>query len=52
MKDEPWQAPDGTRWLHFAKWGEWHGWEPGEDGLFVMTEEEFRHFYPEAGNRA
>lgn len=45
--DEPWVASDGTCWLHFPEFGEWTGWQPGEDGLWVMAEAEFAHLYPE-----
>ena len=45
---EPWEAPDGTLWLHFPNWGNWQGWMPGEDGLFVMDEYDFRCAYPDA----
>jgi hypothetical protein len=44
---EPWHAPDGTRWLYFPQYQEWHGWTPGEDGLYVKTPEEFCGTYPE-----
>jgi hypothetical protein len=43
--DEPWEAPDGTQWLHFPAFGEWHGWQPGEDGLWVLSEAEFARDY-------
>lgn len=46
--EEPWVASDGTHWLYFPQYGEWHGWEPGEEGLFMMTIPEFRRTYPEA----
>jgi hypothetical protein len=46
--DEPWVAIDQTRWLYFPQYGEWHGWAPGEDGLFVYTVAEFRRIYPDA----
>jgi len=42
----PREAPDGTRWLWFPRSGEWHGQLPGEDGLRVLTPEEFRGSYP------
>jgi hypothetical protein len=44
---QPWEAPDGTRWLWFPRFGEWHGWMPGEDGLWILTPEEFRDSHPE-----
>jgi hypothetical protein len=44
---QPWEAPDGTRWLWFPQFGEWHGWIPGEDGLWILTPEEFRDSHPE-----
>jgi hypothetical protein len=47
VSGEPWQASDGTCWLHFPASGEWHGREPGEDGLFILAEEEFGRAYPE-----
>lgn len=43
----PWEASDGTRWLHTAGIG-WTGWEPGEPGVWIMTPSEFRRVYPEA----
>ncbi len=43
---QPWEAPDGTRWLWFPQFCEWHGWMPGEDGLRILTPEEFRGSYP------
>lgn len=46
--DEPWTAPDGTRWLYMPQYREWHGWQPGEDGLWVRSAEEFRRTYPDA----
>jgi len=42
----PWEAPDGTRWLWFPQYGEWHGWEPGEDGLWLLAADEFAALYP------
>ena len=48
MSGKPWEAGDGTRWLYFPQFREWHGWVPGEDGLFVLDEGEFRRGYPEA----
>ena len=50
LAEEPWIAGDGTRWLYFAQFGEWHGWVPGEDGLFVYPLVEFRAVYPDAPN--
>jgi hypothetical protein len=44
--DEPWEAPDGTRWLWFPVFQEWTGWQPGEDGLWSYTDEELRRIYP------
>ena len=47
--DEPWEAPDGTLWLHFPQYGEWHGWQSGEDGLWILSDEEFRQIYGSSG---
>ena len=44
-EDVPWEAPNGTRWLHFPGLGEWTGWQPGEDGVWSLTEEEFAQAY-------
>lgn len=46
--DVPWVASDGTRWLYFAQFKEWTGWQPGEDGVWSRTVAEFRADYPEA----
>jgi hypothetical protein len=46
--EQVWEAGDGTRWMYFPQFGEWHGWMPGEDGLWVRTAEEFHDWYPEA----
>jgi len=47
-----WQATDGTVWVHFRAFREWRGWMPGEDGVWVYSEEEFRRSYPEAPDDA
>lgn len=44
-EERPLEAPDGTRWLHFPELGEWTGWQPGEDGTWSLTEEEFARIY-------
>ena len=46
--DVPWVAPDGTRWLYFAQFSEWIGWQPGEGGVWSRTIAEFCASYPEA----
>jgi hypothetical protein len=43
-----WDAPDGTRWMYFRQYGQWHGWQPGEDGLWIYTPDRFRRSYPDA----
>lgn len=46
-----WAASDGTVWQHAApSWqkADWTGWEPGEEGVWFLTDEEFRRVYPEA----
>lgn len=45
---DPWEPGDGTRWLYFPQFREWHGWVPGEDGLFIQDVAEFREIYPDA----
>ena len=44
---EPWEADDGSRWLYFPQFREWHGWMPGEDGLWVQTIQDMDRFYPQ-----
>jgi hypothetical protein len=44
--ERPWVAPDGTQWLRALILGDWLGWRPGDDGLLVLTEEQFRAKYP------
>jgi hypothetical protein len=46
--DVPWVTPEGDCWLYFPQFRQWHGWHPGEDGLWVRTIEEFRGSYPDA----
>lgn len=48
IADQPWQAPDGTRWIRDPGQREWTGWQPGEDGTWTLTEDEFTLSYPEA----
>lgn len=48
MTEAPWEAGDGTRWLYFPQFREWHGWNDGEDGLFILDAAGFRAVYPEA----
>lgn len=48
IDDAIWDAPDGSRWIYTASWEEWTGWEPGTDGHFQRTIEQFRAEYPEA----
>jgi hypothetical protein len=50
LDDEPWVAGDGTNWLYFPQFREWHGWEPYEEekGLYVYGVAEFRRWYPDA----
>lgn len=48
VEETPVEPGDGTRWLHFPAFGEWHGWQPGEDGLWIYSEAEFANMYPGA----
>jgi hypothetical protein len=43
------EARDGTRWFHHHAFpdGEWSGWEPGEEGVWVRTQAEMERWYPE-----
>lgn len=44
-----WVASDGTVWFWSAgSFQCWTGWQPGEDGVWVMERVEFRRIYPEA----
>jgi hypothetical protein len=43
------EARDGTRWFHHARFpdGEWTGWESGEEGVWVRTQDEMERQSPE-----
>jgi hypothetical protein len=47
---EPWRASDDTEWLPVTPDGSpgWTGWQPGEDGVWILTEQDFRSAYPDA----
>lgn len=47
VSNEVFVSAEGTQWMHFPAFGEWHGWQPHEDGLFVMAEHEFERYYGE-----
>ena len=49
-KSDAWEAPDGTRWLLAKdKAGPfWVGWQPGEEGMWMVDVKEFNRMYPEA----
>lgn len=43
------EANDGTEWRQVQ--GEWTGWMPGEDGTWVLTQEQMERSYPEVLDR-
>lgn len=47
---DPWVDAQGVHWLHFPGPGlaEWHGWQPGEDRMWVIGDEQFALLFPEA----
>jgi len=49
--DDPptWTAPDGTHWFWTGGTiNGWTGWQPGEDGHWFYSKEDFRRVYPDA----
>lgn len=41
-------ADDGTRWVYAPlPEGEWTGFEPGEEGVWIRTQAEMERNYPE-----
>lgn len=44
---ETWEADDGSKWLYFPRFREWHGWMADKDGIRVQTIQDMDRFYPQ-----